>query len=161
MIFEFTLNGSRVKIDVEPTSRLVDVLHDTLHLEHTKAGCYAGECGTCAILLDGELVLSCLVPMFVLRNRSVITIEGIESTRTYRELNRAFDEAGYYPCHSCFQAKLLSLYHLLETIDAPVQSEIDEIMLAQRCRCTDYTDLSEILSRLIVRRRKRRRATRI
>ena len=158
MLIDFALNGAPVRLDVDPATRLVDVLTKHTGVRYTRAGCYAGECGACIILLDDSLVHGCLIPMFLIRNRNVTTIEGISSTRTYRELKRAFDEADYYPCQICNQSKYLSLYRLLETTDAPVQAEIDEVMLAQRCRCTDHGDLQAILNRLIVRRRKRQRA---
>lgn len=158
MRIEFTLNGKIVQIDIDPARRLVDVLRDKFNLRRTRAGCYAGECGACTVLLDGELVFACLTPVFVVRASHVVTIEGIESTRTYREITRGFEEAKIRPCHYCFQGRILSLYHLFESINAPTQGEIDELMRAQKCRCIDYREMTHALRGVIIARRKRQRA---
>ena len=158
MVIDFFVNGRPVSLETDPARRLVDALSESLGLTQTTAGCYSGECGTCTVLLDGKLVHSCLTPMFAVRKATVTTIEGIDATRTYRELVRGFREANCTPCRFCYQGKLLSLYHILETIDAPTKSEIDEVMMAHRCRCTDYTEIAEMLGGIIVQRRKRQRA---
>lgn len=161
MIIDFTLNGKKTKIDIDPAHRLVDVLHNSCVDTGATAGCYAGECGTCVVLLDDELVYSCLTPMFAVRSRTVTTLEGIVPTRIYRDLLQGFDNAGFRPCDTCFQGKMLSLYSLLEQSDAPTKAQIDEVLLAQRCRCTDYSELLNVVNEVIGERRSRRRATRI
>ncbi len=159
MLIRFSLNGTPVTMNADPARRAVDILSVNFGLKRTTAGCYGGTCGTCAVLIDGNLIHSCLIPAFAVRNTSITTIEGIEATRTLRELVRGFTEANCLPCRFCYQGKLLTLYHLLETVDAPTKQEIDEILMAQRCRCTDYTEISEVLDEIILQRRRRQRAT--
>ena len=158
MNLEFTLNGERVQTESAPHTRLVDLLRESFGMLETRVGCYAGACGTCIVLLNEELVHSCLIPTFSVRGQRITTIEGISRTLTYREITAAFDETGSTPCRTCFQGKALSLYQLFESIAAPTKSEIDAVILAHRCRCTDYPELVEVVRNVVVRRRKRQRA---
>ena len=156
MIVEFVLNGKKERADSDPACRLVDVLHNSFAMRGTRAGCYAGECGSCVVLVDGELIHSCLTPMFAVRGRTVTTLEGISQTRIYRDLIRSFDDAGIRPCNTCFQGKVLSLYSLLEQFDSPTREQIDEVLLAQRCRCTDHEELVGVVHAVVGERRSRR-----
>lgn len=158
MNVDFVLNGDSVRVDTDPETRLVNTLREELGLVQTRAGCYEGSCGTCAVLIDGELVHSCLVPVFSVRTREVTTIEGITGTITYRDIIRGFDAVGYRPCRVCRQAKVLALYRLFESRESPTKAEIDEIALAQRCRCTTYEELTALVSDVTERRRSRRSA---
>lgn len=158
MIVHFSLNGNTARTDVEATARLIDVLRDEFGLSHAKSGCYSGSCGSCLVLVDGQLVHGCLVPMFNLRGRSVMTVEGITSTLAYRQIMRGFDEREYRPCRNCYQAKVLSIYYLIEHFESPTREEIDGIMLSQRCRCTDYGAFLDMLDRIILDRRRRKHA---
>ena len=158
MNVSFILNGERVRTETMPHTRLVDLLRESFDLLQTKVGCYAGACGTCIVILDDNLVHSCLIPAFAARSRRIVTIEGVSSTLTFREISAAFDETGSTPCRTCYQGKTLSLYMLFESIVAPTKTEIDEVVLAHRCRCTDYPELVEVVRNVVARRRKRQRA---
>jgi aerobic carbon-monoxide dehydrogenase small subunit len=158
MIIDFVLNGTRVRIEANPLKRLSDTLQEVDGIERTRQGCNTGECGNCTVLIDGELVPSCLVPTFAVRSRKVTTVEGIAATITYRRLIRGFEQAGIMPCRSCFQGTLLSMYYLVETVETPTKAEIDEVLLAQRCRCIDYGERVDVLDRVISERRTQQRA---
>ncbi len=155
MKVELTINGNRTIVDTDPERRLVDVLRQDLGFARTKAACYAGSCGTCTIIMEGVTVYSCLIPLFAAGHKSITTIEGIEKTRSYREIVRAFKAAGYEPCRHCYQGKVLSLYELLERASAPVDADVEEIIQANRCRCSDYSALLEAV-RIIIEERRRR-----
>ncbi len=158
MKVDFTLNGEGVSAEAAPGTRLVDLLRESFGMLRTKVGCYAGACGTCIVILNDLLVHSCLLPAFAVKGNRVTTFEGVSSTLTYREIAAAFDETGSTPCSTCFQGKTLSLYQLFETVTAPTKAEIDSVILAHRCRCTDYPELAEVVRNVVVRRRKRQRA---
>ncbi len=158
MKVELNINGNPTVVDTDPERRLVDVLRQDLRFLRTKASCYAGTCGTCTIIMEGKTVYSCLIPAFAAQSKSITTIEGIEKTRAYREIMRGFKAAGYSPCRHCYQGKVLSLYELLERVSAPTPQELEEVIQANRCRCSDYGALLEAVSFIVDERRKRQHA---
>src|ERR1700726_3513049 len=95
------VNGQAVTLEVYPMTRLLDVLREELGLTGTKEGCGEGECGACAVLLDGELVNSCLVPVMQVEGRSVTTVEGLERDGRLHPLQQAFAETGGTQCGIC------------------------------------------------------------
>ena len=152
----FTLNGLRVTSGCDPADRAVDVLREEFGQTGAIAGCYAGVCGTCVILVDGELLYGCLTPMFSVHDRRIETIDGISETETYEEISRSFREGGAPPCRLCFQGKVLSLYQLLERAVEPDAREIDEYLRMHRCRCTDTSELVSMVLRIGANRQERR-----
>ena len=110
---EFTVNDSPVNLQVDPNLRLLDVLRDVLHLTGTKEGCGEGECGACSVILDGELVDSCLILAPQAYGKVVTTIEGITKNDELDSLQKAFVEAGALQCCYCTPVMILAAKALL------------------------------------------------
>jgi aerobic carbon-monoxide dehydrogenase small subunit len=135
----FFLNGVPVQLQTDPLRRLLDVLRDDFGLTGTKEGCGEGECGTCAVLLDGLLVNSCLLPLVAAEGRQVVTIEGFRETLRFQVLSRCFAQAGAVQCGFCTPGMLLAAEALLSHNPTPTKEEIRIGLSGNLCRCTGYT----------------------
>ena len=142
-IITFTLNGSQVTIDAPPMTRLLDLLREHLHLTGTKEGCGEGECGSCSVLVDGELVNSCLVPSLQIQGATVTTIEGLGEQTHLHPIQQCFLEKGGAQCGICTPGMILATHHLLEKHPAPTLDEIREGLSGNLCRCTGYMRIFE------------------
>ena len=142
----FTLNGSAVDVDAHPLRRLLDVLREDCQLTGTKEGCGEGECGACTVLVDGEAVVSCLVPFVQVAGRSVETIEGANA----QALQRAFMDHIGAQCGICTPGMVLAA---LSLGNDPTRQEMQDALAGNLCRCTGY----EAIFRAI---RSAKRATR-
>jgi carbon-monoxide dehydrogenase small subunit len=139
----FTLNGSQVTVDAPPMTRLLDLLREHLHLTGTKEGCGEGECGSCSVLLDGELVNSCLVPSLQVQGATVTTIEGLGEDTRLHPIQQCFLEKGGAQCGICTPGMILATHHLLEKHPAPTLDQIREGLSGNLCRCTGYMRIFE------------------
>ena len=137
-VFRFTLNGAEATVDVPPMKRLLDVLRDDLRLTGTKEGCGEGECGACAVLVNGELVNSCLVPALQASGASVCSIEGVSVSGELDPVQRCFLEEGGAQCGICTPGMILATKHLLDKTPNPSMEEIREGLAGNLCRCTGY-----------------------
>jgi carbon-monoxide dehydrogenase small subunit len=135
----FRVNGKPCALQVHPMRRLLDVLREDLQLTGTKEGCGEGECGACAVLIDGKLVDSCLVPVGQVSGHEVITIEGLASGSTLSSIQQAFVEHGGAQCGICTPGMILAARELLDRVPHPVEGEIREALAGNICRCTGYT----------------------
>lgn len=160
MNISFTLNGRNVSVDVEPEKRLVDILRENLQLTRTKAGCYAGTCGTCAVLVGNRLAYSCLMPAFTVRGTEITTIEGFSRAREYIDITNAFNEANYYPCSYCLPARVLAIEALLTRFPDPTEEEILASAGGITCHCADYASLVRAIEIAAFTRKMRRRGRR-
>lgn len=133
----FTVNGEPRTVEVLPMKRLLDVLREDLELTGTKEGCGEGECGACAVILDGLLVNSCLVPALHASGGSVRTIEGVANQRLHA-VQQAFAECGGAQCGICTPGMIMASLHLLERTPHPTRAEIREALAGNLCRCTGY-----------------------
>jgi len=132
-VLALTLNGKRRRIDVNPLSRLLDVLRDQCGLTGTKEGCGEGECGACTVLVDGEPVNSCLVPVFQVEGTRVTTIEGLGGRH---RLQRAFVEHGGAQCGICTPGMIMAAVALGRR---PSLDAIRNGLAGNLCRCTGYS----------------------
>ncbi len=139
----FELNGKDVAIRTDPLSRLLDVLRDGLNLTGTKEGCGEGECGACAVLLDGHLVNSCLIPAIILEGKSVLTIEGYRDTERFAVLKEAFAGTGAVQCGFCTPGIVLAAEAILRRNPHPTEEEVREGLSGNLCRCTGYAMIVE------------------
>jgi len=135
---EFVVNGREVSVEGHPMERLLDVLRERLQLTGTKEGCGEGECGACTVLMDGEPVLSCLVPLFQCEGRNVVTVEGIAEEPAARAFLERFVEAGGVQCGACTPGIIVTAWALLKKNPAPSRAEIVEALSGNLCRCTGY-----------------------
>lgn len=133
-----TVNAEPRAFHVYPMARLLDVLRRELLLTGTKEGCGEGECGACAILLDGELVNSCLVPAQHADGSAITTIEGIARGDQLHAVQRAFLECGGAQCGICTPGMVLAAVNLLERHPNPDDAQIREGLAGNLCRCTGY-----------------------
>ncbi|RME71991.1 MAG: (2Fe-2S)-binding protein [Planctomycetota bacterium] len=134
----FRLNGQPQRYDGAPLARLLDVLREHYGLTGTKEGCGEGECGACTVLLDGEPVCSCLVPMLQVADRHVETVEGLTADARGAALVEAFVEAGGVQCGACTPGIVVSARALLERNPRPNRGQIREAIGGNLCRCTGY-----------------------
>jgi carbon-monoxide dehydrogenase small subunit len=138
----FTINGERKTVDAPPMKRLLDVLREDLHLTGAKEGCGEGECGSCSILMDGELVNSCLVPVLQAEGAQITTIEGVAHLAGKDEklhtIQQCFLEKGGAQCGICTPGMILATHHLLDKYPQPTLLQIQEGLAGNLCRCTGY-----------------------
>lgn len=137
----FTVNGEKRVVHVPPMKRLLDVLREDLHLTGTKEGCGEGECGSCSVRMDGELVNSCLVPVLQAEGSLVQTVEGLAPGGRLRALHHAFLECGGAQCGICTPGMLIAASHLLEHNPHPTLDEIREGLAGNLCRCTGFVGI--------------------
>jgi carbon-monoxide dehydrogenase small subunit len=139
----FTLNGERVEVAFAPHKTLLEVLREDLGLTGTKHGCELGECGTCAVSVDGRPVLSCLYLGLECEGRRVDTVEGMATSEGLHPLQKAFADLGAAQCGYCTPGFLLTAKVLLETNPRPTRHEIREALAGNLCRCTGYVKIFE------------------
>ncbi|MDE1162975.1 MAG: (2Fe-2S)-binding protein [Acidobacteriaceae bacterium] len=139
----FTLNGGQQTVDVPPMKRLLDVLREDLHLTGTKEGCGEGECGACAVLFNGELVNSCLIPALQSNGARLCTIEGVSTDGRLHPIQQCFLEKGGAQCGICTPGMILATHQLLDKYPNPSMAQIQEGLGGNLCRCTGYMRIFE------------------
>jgi carbon-monoxide dehydrogenase small subunit len=132
------VNGEAHRVQTFPMMRLLDVLREEMHLTGTKEGCGEGECGACAVLLNGAIVNSCLVPAIEADGTDIRTIEGIASGDQLHAVQEAFLECGGAQCGICTPGMVIASVALLERHPHPTDAEIREGLAGNLCRCTGY-----------------------
>ena len=140
-----TVNGQQQTIDAPPMKRLLDVLREDLGLTGAKEGCGEGECGSCSVLMNGDLVNSCLVPVLQAEGAIITTIEGLspEATTPLHPIQQCFLEHGGAQCGICTPGMILATHHLLEKHPHPTLPQIQEGLAGNLCRCTGYMRIFE------------------
>jgi aerobic carbon-monoxide dehydrogenase small subunit len=144
---EFKVNGESHKLDVFPMARLLDVLREELRLTGTKEGCGEGECGACTVILNGQIVNSCLVPMAQVSRANVTTIEGVANGAQLHAVQQAFIEHGGAQCGICTPGMVLAAVDLLARNPQPTETEIRVGLAGNLCRCTGYMKIFESVVR--------------
>jgi aerobic carbon-monoxide dehydrogenase small subunit len=138
-----TINNETRTIEAPPMKRLLDVLREDLLLTGAKEGCGEGECGSCSIILNGELVNSCLIPALQAEGAQITTIEGlaplVAPDKKLHPIQQCFLERGGAQCGICTPGMILATHHLLEKYPQPTLLQIQEGLAGNLCRCTGYT----------------------
>jgi carbon-monoxide dehydrogenase small subunit len=142
-----TVNGKEVTVTAAPMTRLLDVLRVELQLFGTKEGCGEGECGSCTILLDGQPVNSCLIPVAQAFDRQVTTVEGLGNPERLSPLQQLFVTEGGAQCGICTPGMLVSAHALLERNSNPDDAEIREAIAGNLCRCTGYQRIVDAIKK--------------
>jgi carbon-monoxide dehydrogenase small subunit len=139
----FVVNGRRTSLAVHPLSRLLDVLRRDLHLTGTKEGCGEGECGACSVLVNGQLVNSCLMPVLQVDGAAITTIEGVEQNDELHTVQQAFIRYGGAQCGICTPGMVLAAISLLDRHPNPTEEQVRSGLAGNLCRCTGYMRIFE------------------
>jgi aerobic carbon-monoxide dehydrogenase small subunit len=141
-----TVNGAQRSFDAPPLKRLLDVLREDLGLTGTKEGCGEGECGACSVLVDGELVNSCLVAVCQVDGAQVLTVEGLAaSSGELSLLQRCFLERGGAQCGICTPGMVVAAHRFLQSGTPATSENVREAIAGNLCRCTGYAKIVEAI----------------
>ena len=143
----FEVNGEPRTVESYPMARLLDVLREDLRLTGVKEGCGEGECGACSVLMNGELVNSCLVPMLQAGETQITTIEGLATSNALHPVQAAFLQHGGAQCGICTPGMVLAAAYLLKTNPQPTLAEIRTGLAGNLCRCTGYMRIFEAVQK--------------
>jgi len=143
-----TVNNRTHELSVEPSQTLVEVLRQHLGLTGTKVGCNQGDCGACAVIMDGRPVNSCLVLAVQADGSNITTIEGVETDEGLHPLQEAFVEKGAIQCGFCTPGMILTSKSLLESNPEADKEKIREAISGNLCRCSGYQKIVEAIHSL-------------
>lgn len=135
------VNGLERSVKAPPMARLLDVLREDIRLTGTKEGCGEGECGACSVLIDDQLVNSCLVPFAEAQGVSVLTVEGLAKGGALHPVQEAFLKTGGAQCGICTPGMLMAAVDLLRRNPRPTLADVKTGLAGNLCRCTGYTKI--------------------
>jgi nicotinate dehydrogenase subunit A len=141
------VNGRRREVDADPATPLLYVLRDQLELNGAKYGCGLGQCGACTVMVDGEAVFSCVVPISTLQGRRIRTVEGLGSLEKPGAMQRAFIEEQAAQCGFCIPGMIMRAQALLERNPSPTRAQIHEHMNGNLCRCGTHMRIVRAVER--------------
>ena len=144
--YRLTVNGETTELRVPGMRRLLDALREDLGLTGTKEGCGEGECGACSVLVDGQVVDSCLVPVCQVEGADVRTVEGLSDGDRLDPLQQAFLDAGGAQCGICTPGMLMAARAFLDAGGEPTDERIREAIAGNLCRCTGYTKIIDSIA---------------
>ena len=147
MQINFKVNGEERSVEGFPMARLLDVLREQLHLTGTKEGCGEGECGACTVVINGQIVNSCLVPLAQVNGAEITTIEGVAGNGELHAVQQAFIDHGGAQCGICTPGMVLAAVDLLKRNPEPTESDIRNGLAGNLCRCTGYMKIFESVVR--------------
>jgi len=134
----FSVNGTQCEVEVDPWKRVLDVLREDLRLTGTKEGCGEGECGACTVLIDGEVVNSCLIAVGQLEGHNVLTVEGLAQNDVLTDVQQALIDYGGTQCGICTPGIALCAQHVVDTEPGASRERLRELLAGNICRCTGY-----------------------
>jgi isoquinoline 1-oxidoreductase alpha subunit len=144
MKFMLSVNEARHEVDVDPATPLLWVLREQLKLTGTKFGCGIAQCGACTVHLEGEAVRSCILQVNAVRDKKIVTIEGLSKTRNH-PVQLAWLKEQVPQCGYCQSGQIMSAATLLAKIPNPSDAEIDEAMSGNICRCGTYARIRKAI----------------
>ncbi len=160
MNISFTLNGSLVSIKTPANRRTSQVLQDHFQIQSIKTACAQGSCGNCIALINEKLVLTCILPAFSLRDKRVITVEGLTDLDEYQDIKRAQEKLGLRVCQRCESVVMLTAQSILQGGTAPTRWDIMSTFEHYSCSCSTMDSLVDFIQEARSQRRRRRSARR-
>jgi aerobic carbon-monoxide dehydrogenase small subunit len=145
--FSFTVNGQDHTVTTDPQRPLLDVLREELHLTGTKYGCGEGMCRSCAVLLDGKEVASCVTPLSEADKKKITTIEGLAKDGRLHPIQEAFLSESGFQCGYCTPGMIMGVVAFLQETPRPTEADIKTHMQRHLCRCCNYPNLVKSISR--------------
>lgn len=140
---EFILNHQKIEYHKDPSRRLLDVLRQDYGLLEIKEGCGEGECGACAVLINGKVVNSCICAVGSVHKKEIVTLEAYRQSERYQVIERAFAKAGAVQCGYCTPGMVMAAEALLQSNPNPSEEEIRDGISGNLCRCTGYNMIVE------------------
>ena len=141
------VNGKKQVVDVDPDTPLLYVLRDDLRLNGPKFGCGLGQCGACTVIIDGNAIRSCQMPVSSAQNRPVTTVEGLGSTKKMHPLQQAFVDEQAVQCGYCIAGMIMTSKALLDKNPKPTDIQIKEALAGNLCRCGTHTRILRAVKR--------------
>jgi isoquinoline 1-oxidoreductase alpha subunit len=143
--YELNVNGQRKQVNVDPSTPLLWVLREDLKMTGTKYGCGISACGACTVHVAGIATRSCVVPVSLIGDRPIVTIEGIAQDRVGRVVQDAWVEKDVVQCGYCQSGQIMSAVALLQATPKPTEANIEESMGGNLCRCATYVRIREAI----------------
>ena len=143
--YSLTINGRPTDVDVDPETPLLWVLRDHVKMTGTKYGCGIGACGACTVHLAGVATRSCVLPMSLLGNRAVVTIEAMSSDPVGRRVQNAWVSTDVVQCGYCQSGQIMTAVALLKTVPRPTDAQIEQSMGGNICRCGTYVRIRQAI----------------
>ena len=144
-VYELKVNGDRKEVSTDPSTPVLWVLREDLKMTGTKYGCGIGACGACTIHLGGVATRSCLVPIALVGERPIVTIEGIAADRVGRVVQEAWVDKDVVQCGYCQSGQIMSVVALLKSNRKPTDKNIEESMGGNLCRCGTYVRIRDAI----------------
>lgn len=148
----FTINGEKVSMEVEPNLTALRILRERLDLTGAKEGCGAGECGACTVIVDGLAMNSCLMLAPEMDGKDIRTIEGLAQNGKLTDVQQAFIDHAALQCGYCTPGFIMSTTAMLEENPKPTREEIEISLSGNLCRCTGYKRIIEAIEDVIAKR---------
>jgi len=145
--YQLTVNGQHKQVDVDPSTPLLWVLREELKMTGTKYGCGISVCGACTVHVDGVATRSCVVPISLLSDRPIVTIEGIGSDPVGRVVQDSWVDKDVVQCGYCQSGQIMNAVALLKANPKPTNVDIEESMGGNLCRCATYVRIREAIKR--------------
>ncbi len=153
MKINFTLNGKKYDCEVDPRKSLLELLREDLGLTGAKQGCSVGECGACTMIVDGEIIDSCIYLAVWANGREITSIEGVGTPEELSDVQRSFVDSGAVQCGYCTPGLVLATTNLLEQNKTPSRAEIVRGLSGNLCRCTGYKKIITAVETTVEKRR--------
>ncbi len=164
MKIELTVDGKYLALSVSSDKPLNLLLRDDLEIKSVHSHCNGSMCGNCIVLLEGRAVLSCMIPSFAVRGKTIVTYDGFCRTRDYRDIEKAFNACSAFPCDTCYASRVLLIESIVRRYERG-GSDIDDNEILQesqliRCFCMDSASFLAVVKESISNRRKRKNVRR-
>ena len=156
MRIQFQLNNQAVEIEADADERLSDVLRRDFGLLSVRKSCMQGTCGSCTVLLNDHPVPSCMLPVFAVAGKNIITLEAFSTTQEYKDIIAAFDREGITLCGFCSAGTVLTAHSIVQKHWNPTDEQIRDAYIGIVCRCTDITSITAALKQICRSKRSKR-----